>query len=69
MHVSFGSTNVTPQGEFVVRSDTHIDGLKDRIREKVSSIPSEMCVQSLNRTVARWHLCVEHDGQQVKPVL
>ena len=40
----------------------------DRIRTVVSSIPREMCVQALNGTVARWLLCVQHDGEQVETV-
>jgi len=43
--------------------------LKDRIRTVVSSIPREMCVQALNGTVARWLLCVKHDGEQVETIL
>jgi len=43
--------------------------LKDRIRTVVSSIPREMCVWALNGTVARWLLCVKHDGEQVETVL
>jgi len=27
------------------------------------------CVRVLNGTVARWLLCVKHDGEQVEPVL
>ena len=44
-------------------------GLKDRIRTVVSSIPREMCVWALNGAVARWLLCVKHDGEQVETVL
>jgi len=29
----------------------------------------EMCVRALNGTVARWLLCVKHDGEQVETVL
>ena len=29
----------------------------------------EMCVWALNGTVARWLLCVKHDGEQVETVL
>ena len=43
--------------------------LKDRIRTVVSSVPREMCVRALNGTVARWLLCVKHDGEQVETVL
>jgi len=43
--------------------------LKDRIRTVVSSIPRKMCVRALNATVARWLLCVKHDGKQVETVL
>ena len=43
--------------------------LKDRIRTVVSSIPHEMCIRALNRTVARWSLCVKQDGEQVETVL
>jgi len=43
--------------------------LKDRIRTAISSIPREMCVWALNGTVARWLLCVKHDGEQVETVL
>ena len=32
--------------------------LKDRIRTVVSSIPREMCVRSLNGTLARWLLVI-----------
>ena len=39
------------------------------LRTAVSSIPREMCVRALNGTVARWLLCVKHDGQQVETVL
>ena len=35
----------------------------------VSSIPREMCVQALNGNVARWLLCVKHDGEQTETVL
>ena len=42
---------------------------KDRIRNVVSSIPREMCVRALNGTVARWLLCVKHEGEQVETVL
>jgi hypothetical protein len=41
----------------------------DRIRNVVSSIPREMCVQALNGTVPRWLLCVKQDGEQVETVL
>ena len=44
-------------------------GLKDRIRTVVSSIPREMCARALSGTVARWLLCVKHDGEQVETVL
>ena len=43
--------------------------LKDRIRTVVSSIPREMCVRALNGTVARWLMCVKHDGEPVETVL
>ena len=43
--------------------------LKYRIRTVVSSFLREMCVRSLNGTVARWLLCVKHDGEQVETVL
>ena len=43
--------------------------LKDRIQTVLSSIPHEMCVRALNGTVARWLLCVKHDGEQVETVL
>ena len=43
--------------------------LKDRIRTVVSSFLREMCVRALNGTVARWLLCVKHDGEQVETVL
>jgi hypothetical protein len=33
------------------------------------SIPREMCVRALNFTVARWFLCVKHNGEQVETVL
>ena len=46
-----------------------INDLKDRIRTAVSSIPREMCVRALNRTVACWLLCVKQDGEQVETVL
>jgi len=46
-----------------------INDLKDRIRMVVSSIPNEMCVRVLNGTVARWLLCVKHDGKQVETIL
>ena len=46
-----------------------ISDLKDRIRTVASSIPREMCVRALNGTVARWLLCVKHDGEQVETVL
>ena len=39
------------------------------LRTVVSSIPREMCVRVLNATVARWLLCVKHDGQQAETVL
>ena len=42
---------------------------KDRIRTVLSSIPREMCVRAVNVTVARWLLCVKHDGEQVETVL
>jgi hypothetical protein len=35
----------------------------------VPFISREMCVRALNGTVARWFLCVEHDGEQVETVL
>jgi hypothetical protein len=35
----------------------------------ISSIPHEICVRALNGTVARWLLCVKHDGEQVETVL
>jgi len=47
----------------------YINDLKDRIRTVVSSIPPEMCVQALNGTVARWLLCVKHDGEKVETVM
>jgi len=28
-----------------------------------------VCVRTLNGTVARWLLCVKHDGEQVETVL
>jgi len=31
--------------------------------------PREKCVRALNGTVARWLLCVKHDGEQVETVL
>ena len=37
-------------------------------RTVVSSIPHKMCVRALNRTVARWSLCVKQDGEQVETV-
>ena len=43
-----------------------VSDLKDRIRTVVSS---EMFVRALNRTVARWPLCVKQDGEQVETVL
>jgi hypothetical protein len=43
--------------------------LKDRIRTVVSTIAREMCVRALNGTVARWLLCVKHDGEQVETVM
>jgi hypothetical protein len=46
-----------------------INDLKDRIRTVVSSVPREMCVRALDGTVARWVLCVKHDGEQVETVL
>jgi hypothetical protein len=46
-----------------------INDLKDRIRTVVSSVPRKMCVRALNGTVARWVLCVRHDGEQVETVL
>ena len=46
-----------------------INDLKDRIRTVVSSSPREMCVRALNGIVARWLLCVKHDGEQVETVL
>ena len=39
------------------------------LRTVLSSIPREMCVRALNGTVARWLLCVKHDGEQVETVL
>ena len=45
-----------------------INDLTDRIRTVVSSIPREMWY-ALNGTVARWLLCVKHDGEQVETVL
>ena len=39
------------------------------LRTVASSIPREMCVRALNGTVARWLLCVKHDGEQVETVL
>ena len=39
------------------------------LRTVVSSIPREMCVWALNGTVARWLLCVKHDGEQVETIL
>ena len=46
-----------------------ITDLKDRIRIVVLSIPRKMCVRALNGTVARWLLCITHDGEQVETVL
>ena len=46
-----------------------INDLKDRIRTVVSPISREMCAWALNGTVARWLLCVKHDGEQVETVL
>ena len=46
-----------------------INDLKDRIWTVVSSVPRKMCVRALNGTVARWVLCVRHDGEQVETVL
>jgi len=46
-----------------------ISDLKDTIRTVASSIPREMCVRALSGTVARWLLCVKHDGEQVETVL
>jgi hypothetical protein len=51
------------------RKISDINDLKDRIRTVVSSISCEMCVRALNSTVARWLLCVKHDGEQVETVL
>ena len=39
------------------------------LRTVVLSVPREMCVRTLNGTVARWLLCVKHDGEQVETVL
>ena len=46
-----------------------INDLKYRIWTVVLSIRREMCVRALNGTVARWLLCVKHDGEQVETVL
>ena len=46
-----------------------INDLKDRIRTVVLSVPREMCVRTLNGTVARWLLCDKQDGEQVETVL
>jgi len=46
-----------------------INDLKDRIWTVVSSVPRKMCVRALNDTVARWVLCVRHDGEEVETVL
>jgi len=46
-----------------------ISDLKDRIRTVISSVPREMCVRAIYGTVARWLLCVKHDGEQVENVL
>ena len=46
-----------------------VSDLKNRIRTVLSSVPGETCVQALNGTVARWLLCVKHDGEQVETVL
>jgi hypothetical protein len=48
------------------RKVRNINELKDRIQTVVSSIPREMCVRALNAIVARWFLCVEHDGEQIE---
>jgi len=41
---------------------------KSPVLNVVSSIPREMCVRTLNGTVARWLLCVKHNGEQVETV-
>jgi len=46
-----------------------INDLKDRIRTVISSIPREMSVWALNGTVARWLLCVKHNGKQDETAL
>jgi len=38
-------------------------------RTVVSSISREMCVRALNGTVARWLMCVKHDGKLVETLL
>ena len=43
--------------------------LKGRIRTVVSPVPRKMYVRALNGTVARWLLCVKHNGEQVETVL
>ena len=51
-------------------SQNYVDtDIKDRIQTVVSTIPPKMCVRTLNGTVARWLLCVKHDGEQVETVL
>jgi hypothetical protein len=56
--------------EHVYNRKVHnINELKDGIQTVVSSISREMCVRALNATVARWFLCVEHDGEQIETSL
>jgi len=52
-----------------IRKILDISDLKDRILAVISFVPREVCVQALNGTVARWLLCVKHDGEQVETVL
>jgi hypothetical protein len=51
------------------RKVRNINELKDRIQTVVSFIPREMCIRALNATVARWFLCIEHDGEQIETPL
>jgi hypothetical protein len=48
------------------RKVRNVNEPNDRIQTVASSIPREMCVRALNATVARWLLCVEHDGEQIE---
>lgn len=40
-----------------------------QLLQTVVDVLRELCVRAINGSVARWFLCVEHDGEQVKTIL